>query len=386
MLVFNTVDKGTYFRAFEFARQFARMGHEVTLMATSANRHFTHKISYGQGIKLIETPDLLFGALRSGWDLFNSFYRLFLINPMSFDIVHGFENRPVVLLPALKMKTKGVPIIWDWADWFGRGGSVEERPSKALRSFLRPIETLFEEKFRRLAKAQTTICSVLFQKALKFAVDPQSVYLVPNGLDHPSRLLYDKKDARKMLTLKKDDLVIGYVGSLFLKDALLMGEALNLVHKQNPNVKLIHIGQSKFNLKEIVGRGDNIILTGKVDQNEMSCYLAACDLCWLPFCDTGANRGRFPMKVSNYLAAGKPIISTNVGDVADLLMKYNAGIIIPPSASQLAQMTIELFENQYLQDELINSANNLSSNSQYSWETEARKVEKIYYAVLNKQK
>jgi len=381
MLVFNVVERGTYFRAYEFARELVKIGHKVTLIATSPDRYLTHKSRNQDGIRVIETPDWCCGSVRSGWDLYNAFYRMALLKSKEFDIVHSFETRPVNLLPALKLRMAGVPLIFDWADWFGRGGSVEERPKALIRFLLRPVESFFEEKFRKKASATTVICSTLKERAIKLGVIPQSITVIPNGYNIPTWQNTEKPEARKKLGLNEKEFLIGYVGSLFSKDACLMAEVLDLVIAKIPNTRLIHIGHSKYSILKMVKSQDRVIEIKDVKLNEMAQYLSACDICWLPLNNSNANRGRFPMKFSNYLAAGKPIVATDVGDVAEIMAKFNIGIVTNNNAIEICESVCKLLLDQALINKMGDASFSLSHKIKESWAARASQINKIYYAI-----
>ena len=383
MLVFNQVGKGTYYRAYEFARQLTRLGHLVTIIATSKTKRLSAESFVTEGIKVIASPDLFPGSLRSGWDLYNAISRLHMVKPEEFEIVHGFETRPVVLIPALNMKRAGVPLIWDWADWFGQGGSVEERPNFLVRTILRPVETYFEENFRLHSSATTVICSALKQRAIELHVDPQTIHLVPNGLDSPGWVNYDRANARAFLGFSDDLFLVGYIGSLFPRDALLMANAFNVLSKSYPKVRLIHIGQSNYGIKKMVNAPEKVIESGQLEQNEMARYLAACDLCWLPFSNTNANNGRFPMKLSQYLAAGKPVVSTNVGDIPQYIQANGAGKIVTDNPDKLARMVYNLISQPKILKEMAEASARLAEKPELSWEYRAMQLEDIYRKISN---
>jgi len=381
MIVYNVVERGTYFRAYEFARYLARFGHLVTLMATSRDGRFRSHIRSSDGIQIIETPDLCTGSLRAGWDLYNAICRLRLVNSQEFDIVHAFETRPVVLFPALKLRRAGVPLVLDWCDWYGRGGSVEERPNYLLRTILRPVETFFEEHFRTKAAATTVICSTLSQRAQELGVNEKTITIVPNGFDITGWETHTKKKARGLLGLNKNDFIIAYVGSLFPQDAQLMAEAFDLVCAKIPKAKLLHIGKGKYGVRALAAHPERVIQTGGVSLAEMSLNLAACDVCWLPFKDTNANRGRFPMKFSNYIAAGKPIIATDVGDVAQYVRERGVGMVVDDAASSLAEAVCKLKSDPVKQIAFTQAAIDLSEDSRFNWESRARQIERLYLSI-----
>jgi len=356
MIVYNVIERGTYFRAYEFARCLVRFGHSVTLMATSKDSRFKTYIRNSDGIQIIETPDLYTGSFRAGWDLYNAISRLRLVNSQEFDIVHAFETRPVVLLPALKLRRAGVPLVLDWCDWYGRGGSVEERPNYLLRTILRPVETFFEEHFRTKATATTVICSTLYQRAKELGVNEKTITIVPNGFNITGWETHTKKKARELLGLNKNDFIIA-------------------------EARLLHIGKSKYNVMALVARPEQIIQTGGVSLSEMSLNLSACDVCWLPFKDTNANRGRFPMKFSNYIAAGKPIIATDVGDVAQYVRERGVGMVVDDTASSLAEAVYTLKSDRGKQIAFMQAAIDLSEDGQFNWESRARQIEHVYLSI-----
>ena len=148
MIVLNRVGKGSYWRAFFPSQILASRGHDVTVMAMSPHARLHGSERTENGVRLIETPDLLCGSLRSGWDPWDTLWRMAWIRGHSFDIVHAIETRPVVLFPALLARRRGAKLVMDWADLLGRGGSVEERTNVLTRTALRPVETFFESNFR----------------------------------------------------------------------------------------------------------------------------------------------------------------------------------------------------------------------------------------------
>ena len=154
----------------------------------------------------------------------------------SFDLIHLFDCRPTALIPALFLKSKRhIPLVMDWEDWLGRGGSVEERPNRLIRTILRPVETFFEDGFRTRADATTVICSTLWEKAVALGVAPESILLLRDGADLDRIQPLDSDACRSDLGLSTDSQFIGYVGSIFYRDAQLMAAAFNCIHERLPS-------------------------------------------------------------------------------------------------------------------------------------------------------
>ncbi len=382
LMVFNQTGKGTYWRAFHWGRILARWGHEVTLMATAPESRFFFRVSQPAGLRLVETPDLLSGPLRSGWDPWNTMKRIAWLGREDFDLVHAFEGRPVVLFPALFEKKRGARLIMDWCDWFGRGGSVEERPQPLVRWLLRPIETHFEGAYRCRADGTTVINALLREKAIGLGVDPATILLIQNGSD-PGRAPQSRGEARKKIGLEGEDQLIGFVGGTFSQDARFMAEALNRVAARNNKVKLLLIGYFNREIETWLSDPSRVIRTGGLPYDRIFDYLSACDICWLPLCDNSANQGRQPLKFNDYLTVGRPVVATDVGDLREIMVKHQVGLITDNHFADFAQKTLELLEQTSLQEELGKNAR-VAAETAFSWEKMTRDLETFYLKVLEK--
>ena len=382
----NMVGQGTYWRAFYIGRHLARRGHEVTLMATSPTRRFGIKVKIQDGIKVVEMPDMLPGPLRSGWDPWNVINRIFWIRGKKYDLVHAFESRPTVIYPALFLtRCKDIPLIMDWADWFGKGGSVEERPNQFLRATLRPVETYFEDNFRTNANGSTVICTKLREKAITLGVSKGTILILPNGSDIERIQPGQKMNSRERVQLSKDAFIIGYVGSIFWRDAHLLAESFNLVFKRIPNAILLIIGKSKLDISKFIEYPEAVIQTGYVNDQYLNDYLASCDICWLPLSNTNANQGRFPLKINDYLAAGRPIVATAVGDIPYIFKHGDIGLLSSSEAQAFAKQTILLHDDRSAWKSMGGQARQLAE-TYYNWENISVKLEKFYEQVIGNKK
>jgi glycosyltransferase involved in cell wall biosynthesis len=378
MLVFNQVGQGTYWRAYHLGRYLARRGHEITLMTTSRQKHTGIHVRQCQGITLVEAPDLFSGALRSGWDAWNVLNRINWLREQSFDLIHAFESRPTVIYPALYLKKRhNIPLIIDWADWFGRGGSVEERTNPLVRATLRPVETFFEEHFRIQADRTTVICSVLEKKAISLGVPSKTIMNLPNGADTENLLALDMAKARRQVGLPQEAFIIGYVGAIFKRDAVLMAAAFDYLMEQLPKARLVVAGNCPLDLRPMVKKPDQIIQTGYLQLPMLNAYLAASNIFWLPLSDSNANRGRFPLKLTDYLAIGRPIVASAIGDVQLVMQQNNIGLLCKPVSADLVEKTMILFNDPELRRTLGVQARR-TAEERFNWKNLATQLEALY--------
>jgi glycosyltransferase involved in cell wall biosynthesis len=383
MLLYNPVGRGTYWRGIQLARSLARRDHQVTLLATSQeNRLQFQTQADGQpGVTRVEAPDLLWGPLRSGWDPYGVLARIAWSRGAHFELVHAFESRPTVLLPGLYwQRIRGVPLVMDWCDWFGRGGSVEERPNPLIRTVLRPVETFFEERFRGQADGTTVINRTLAQKAAELGADPAKTLLLPNGSDLRGIRPHPLDSSRDLLGLPREVPILGYIGALFHRDARLMASAFDRVRAAVPDTQLLLIGYCNVTIENWVKSPQAVIRTGRVNYNQIGHYLSACDLCWLPMNNSGANQGRTPLKLTDYMAAGRPVVATDVGAAAEIIREGAFGLVTEAQPGPLAR-GVEALLKDPSQRELLGHRARQVAETAFNWDHLGERLETFYRLV-----
>ena len=379
-MILNETGKGTYQRASQFSRVLAARGHDVTLLATSPRARWSMRERRVDGFRLIESPDCLSGSLRSGWDAWNTLSRMRWVRRQQYDIVHAIESRPTVLLPARVARHHGAKLIRDWCDWFGRGGSVEERRTPIVRGMVRIADTFFEERFRQQGDATLTINPFLRQRAIELGVEPNTIAVIPNGCDIRLKP-FDQAAARQAVGLPAEAELIGYVGNIYPSDAELMAAAFNRVHQVRPNSYLVLVGYFNRAIETLVADPARIIRSGRVSNEQMFQYLAACDVCWLPLRDNGANRGRWPGKLNDYMTMGRPVVVTTVGNLAEVVEGHAIGLTAADNAADFARQSIALLSNPDQRAAFGQAARRAAEDS-FSWEQMTDRLEQLYRQVV----
>lgn len=64
--------------------------------------------------------------------------------------------------------------------------------------------------------------------------------------------------------------------------------------------------------------GDRVFFTGFLPEKELTALQMRSDALLIPLLDTARHKARFPQKIMQYLLLGKPVVSTNIGE-----MRYN---------------------------------------------------------------
>lgn len=381
MILFVASGKGAYWRAYHLATHLTARNHRVTIMTMSPHGRWRLRQCQESDITIIEMPDLLWGSLRSGWDPWECFWRITWLRGQSFDLVHVFDCRPTAIGPALFLRRRGLPLVMDWEDWFGHGGSVEERPNPMIRAVLRPVETFFEERFRHRADATTVICQTLRQKAIDLGIQAETITLVRDGCDTNGLRPLPKMECRRDLGLPPDVGLIGYLGVIFRRDAELMARAFDRIHARCPHTRLLLVGYFNVEIERMMQAHTAVIRTGYVTRTHMNQYLAACDLCWLPLRNSGANQGRWPMKLNDYMSVGKPVVVTAVGDVPEVLESFKIGLLAEDNPEDLADQVCHLLANPDVCTEYGRMARQVAETVM-DWRFRAQEVEAVYAKVM----
>ena len=105
---------------------------------------------------------------------------------------------------------------------------------------------------------------------------------------------------------------VGFFGVLDERfDAALMGEVARL----RPEVHFILIGPVVKIHPDSLPRAENVHYLGGKSYDQLPAYLAGWDVAMLPFARNESTRFISPTKTPEYLAAGKPVVSTPIQDV-----------------------------------------------------------------------
>ena len=386
LLNHNQIGQGTYYRCYHFGKALVNLGHSVTLLTTSRKYFFKQRVTVDKGVNIIEFPDFFRGRLRNGFCVWNAFQRALFLYRKNFDIIHAFDCRPVVILPALSLKyRKKIPLIIDWADWWGRGGTTEERSGHLFAKSFGRIEQFFEEYFRQFANYSTVICTALKQRLEGLGYDGDRITVIPQG----SRVEVIKplsiEFCRKKLSLDKNVNIVGHLGTLFNNDAKLLFDAMKYVQDENCNTKLLLIGRHKLKLSAF-NYGHNLLIeSGEIDEDEIQYYLGACDILVLPMKKTIANNGRWPSKINDYLCAERAIISTPISDIGTIFNDNEIGVLAEDNPDTFGEAILNILDDKEKQKLLAKRARKYAE-TELTWKELTRQLENIYLRALSEHK
>ncbi|WP_276480924.1 glycosyltransferase [Paraflavitalea pollutisoli] len=158
-----------------------------------------------------------------------------------------------------------------------------------------------------------TLCTSKELTRLKSAFSPNT-YFHPNAAD----ISVFNKAALEVLPRPKelqgiDKPIIGYTGSIEYRSDF---ELLKKIAEQHTDKILFFVGPIQGDEHKAVGldKMPNVIFAGPRKITELPDYLQYFDCVIIPFKKNTLTRSIYPLKINEYLAAGKPVIATHFSE------------------------------------------------------------------------
>lgn len=369
---------GTYERAWNLARGLARRGHQVTLMTVSRRHRWRWTQSLADGVRVVEMPNLGQNYSGEGYGPLDNALRCLYALLHRFDIIHMFDHKPNASFAGFVGRLRGARLIADWADWWGGPGGINDVPRRRVPA-IGKFEEWWEIRSKLWADGVVTISTVLHRRALDVGCPPSRVVCIPNGAATDRIPCLPVAEARRRLGVPLDRKIVGFLG-MGQGDMEIVMPAI----RRLPDVWLMVIGPKNrrvLNQAQAFGIADRLWQTDFVPDEELGWYLACADVMALPLTDRAANRGRLPGKLMYYMAAGRPTVASPIGDVADLIPRYRAGLLAADS-EQFAEALRLLLEHAALREELGRNARR-AAETDLNWERRVDELEAFYRRILH---
>lgn len=200
-----------------------------------------------------------------------------------------------------------------------------------------------------ISSARATICvtGAVADWARAHTTDPTRVHVVANGVD-TTRI----QPAARPVAGACGPFTVGFVGTLrpwHGVETLLEAAALLVAHDPAFRLLLVGSGPRADALAEQahqLGVADHVETTGAVHPAQVPALLQRMDLATAPY---PAQEGFYfsPLKVYEYLAAGLPVVASEVGTLPALLDHGRLGTLVAPgSPTALAEAVVALRTDQ----------------------------------------
>jgi glycosyltransferase involved in cell wall biosynthesis len=381
MLNHNFAWQGTFFRCYHFARHLMRRGHRVTILTVRPDRAIWPQVTVEQGVRIIKTPRPISKIpirLARRWLIPGVLWRLALVLGEEHEAVIAFDHWPEVACPLFLAKlARRRRLVSDWADLWTQGGILEAKFRPGTVGY--HIESWLELRTKRVADSVTTISQLLRDRAVAAGVPAKRVWYLPSGADIENITPLGKGEARRACGLPAQGKIIAYAGVSTAAEARLLVEAFVLIEREVPEARLLLIGPFERGMCQEgldPALKAKILSPGVIPYACLGAYLSAADLLALPLPDTMNSRARWPNKFGDYLAAGRPIVATSLGDLEGIFREHPIGLAAEPDTEHFARQAVQLLRDPDRAEACGRAARHLAE-SQLDWSLLAGRLETI---------
>ena len=163
----------------------------------------------------------------------------------------------------------------------------------------------------------------------------------------------------------------------------------HILEKHPVQLRIVGRGRSrqrKLLAKQIrkLGVDEHVVVEPAVPHHEVPALVAESDICVAPLGlnDRNVTQGACPIKVLEYMAAGRPLLASNMPIVRELVREdVDALLFSPNDPEDLARQVLMLLDDLELSKRLAESASQRAL-TKFTWHESQKKLLKVYGKLL----
>jgi glycosyltransferase involved in cell wall biosynthesis len=231
---------------------------------------------------------------------------------------------------------------------------------------------------KRLVSITRALVNILEQD-FHMHFHPEEVVIAPNGVDlERFAFLADPVTARRQIGFREAPTVM-CTGHLYAGRG---AELFLSLAKSLPHAHFVWVGGRPEDIRtwKEKAESENITFTGFIPNSDLPLYQAAADILLMPYsraimgssgsADSAAVAS--PMKMFEYMAAGRAIVSTDLPVIREVLNEKSAVFCEPDNISDWRLEIKALLDNEARRVELVNQARRDVEG--YTWVARAQKI------------
>lgn len=205
----------------------------------------------------------------------------------------------------------------------------------------------------------------------------QNVSCIPNGVDYRLFSEIDNSDVKNIMV---------YVGTVSDWSGLtLVVNSLPIIKKEVSDIKLLIVGDGEYinDLKDRSkksGMHNCIEFLGKKEYSTIPNIMSNCKIGLATYPKNDLMKYAFTLKLFEYMAAGLPVITTDIGDGARIIKESNSGLIIDYTVESFSSAVIKLIKDENTRN--LMSANGIKYAQKFDWNNLANmEIETLNYII-----
>ena len=170
--------------------------------------------------------------------------------------------------------------------------------------------------------------------------------------------------------------IIGYVG--VLREWVDFEPVFLALKELRPEIKMLIVGkeglfEETIQLSIKCGVSDRVTFTGMIPYSQVPKYISAMDICLIPFNKGSISENALPLKLFEYMACEKPVITTELPGIKKIANQY---VSYASSSEEYVIKITELYENDDLRL-VMGKEGRKFVESNYDWEKIVQHLENV---------
>lgn len=299
------------------------------------------------------------------------------------EIVHSASAYTTALAALIASRKVGLPFVYEVR------GLWEVTKQSTVPNWDRTEQFLLEKSLETLiAKNATQVITLtqgLKDELIRRGVKGKKITVIPNSIDiERFSVMQSDTSLFEKLSLKKDVVTIGYIGSIVMYEGLDdLLNALSILKKRGVQFNFLLVGDGKaFNetkakVKEL-GLSDEVIITGRVEYHLVEQYYSLIDIAPfprkpLPVCEIVS-----PLKPFEAMALEKAIVVSDVQALKEIIEDEKTGLHFKKGdVLDLANKLAYLIENPEARETFGKNARQWVSSNR-TWKMASEAFENVY--------
>jgi glycosyltransferase involved in cell wall biosynthesis len=233
----------------------------------------------------------------------------------------------------------------------------------------------------RVANRIVVVSAELGRMLEGLGVDRERILVNANGVD-PMRFKPGCDGSRIRAEHALDgSFVVGFVGTFGPWHGVEQLARAAIAMPLDAPVKFVFIGDGDLRAPveaEIAaaGAGDRVLFAGRVPHDEVPAWLDACDCLVSPTLELPGGTPFFgsPTKLFEYLAMGKPVIASRLGQLAEVIVDDECGLLVTPGSVGELTTAIERLANDSDLCKRLGEAGRRRVLDHYTWRRHAERL------------
>jgi len=298
-----------------------------------------------------------------------------ILKKSDFDIHFSYNSLLCGYVVSKYFNSRNVNTIYDIADDLPEMARTSPQIPWPLKPFSGLASSLVLKENIKLAKKVTCTTDSLIASC---KIPNNKSVLIPNGVDTELFREYPSCNLRAELGID-NCFVIGHVGVLreWLDFRPLFSAFRTLSKSMDSRLLIVGGGigyDETVRLAEEYGISKSIVFTGTVPYSQVPYYISCMDVGVIPFKQDRVSQNSLPLKLFEYMACNKPVISTNVQGVIE---NFKNSVLYASNSEDYINKIQTIFLDDELKKHLGSKGRSLVVTN-YDWRIITESLENLF--------